>query len=94
MEAKDKLERLTEVVERIAETVVVTTETVERLSLQVEAITKQIQNQGNQVQQQNYQIFAISDALQALLDNQTRSQTQFNQLIEVLQDYLKSAQKG
>lgn len=94
MEVEDRLEKLTEVVERMAEAVVVTSETVEQLSLQVDAISKQIQAQGNQVQQQNYQVFAISDALQALIDNQARSQIQFNQLIEVLQDYLKSSKKG
>lgn len=40
------------------------------------------------MQQQSYQIFALSDSLQTLVDNQAESKKQVAQLIEALQDFV------
>jgi ABC-type transporter Mla subunit MlaD len=72
-----KSSRLETIVEQIGEAVLATTETIERLSDRVDALT-------NQVQQQGYQIFALSDAIQTLAENQESSLAQITQLTEVL----------
>ncbi|MGK7873486.1 MAG: hypothetical protein AB4426_09280 [Xenococcaceae cyanobacterium] len=47
-----------------------------------------MQHQGHQVQQQGYQIFVLSDAVQTLIDSQSESRAQLNQLTEVLQRFV------
>ena len=81
----DDLNRLVSIVECIGESVIATTETVERLAQRVDALAIQVQNQGHQVQQQSYQIFALSDALQTLLDSQSESKAQLDQLTDALE---------
>lgn len=88
MEVKDDLSRLTSIVAQIGEAVIATTETVEKLAQKVDAIAVQLQTQSYHVQQQSYQIFALSDALQTLVDNQAESKKQVAQLIEALQDFV------
>ncbi|NJK50967.1 hypothetical protein HC931_25205 [Candidatus Gracilibacteria bacterium] len=81
----DEMTQLISVVEQIGEAVLATTETVERLAEKVDAIATTVQNQGQQVQQQSYQIFALSDALQAFLNNQSQSGAQIDRLTDVLE---------
>lgn len=73
-----KANRLETIVEQIGEAVLATTETIERLSNRVDALTSQVQQQG-------YQIFALSDAIQTLAENQDNSLEQLAQLTEALQ---------
>lgn len=73
-----KSNRLETIVEQIGEAVLATTETIERLSNRVDALTTQVQQQG-------YQIFALSDAIQTLAENQDNSLEQLAQLTEALQ---------
>lgn len=65
-------------VQQIAETVLTTTETVEKLCQQIDLLTKQVQQQG-------YQIFALSDAVQTLAENQDNSLDRLGKLTDTLQ---------
>jgi ABC-type transporter Mla subunit MlaD len=76
-----KSNRLETIVEQIGEAVLATTETIERLSNRVDALTTQVQQQG-------YQIFALSDAIQTLAENQDNSLEQLAQLTEALQSLI------
>lgn len=80
------LHHLEIIVGQIAEAVIATTETVERLAERVDTLATQVQTQG---QQQSYQIFALSEALQTLVDSQNESKQQIAQLTEILQDFVK-----
>ena len=71
-------DNLEAVVLRIGEAVLATTETVDKLALQVDTLT-------TQVQQQNYQLFALSDSVQMLIENQENATERLKQLIETLQ---------
>lgn len=79
------LQRLEMIVEKMAEAVISTTETVERLAEKVEALATQLQTQG---QQQSYQIFALSEALQTLVDSQTESREQIDKLAQLLHSFV------
>ena len=83
-----RFNRLESIVEQIGEAVIASTETVERLAQRVDALVVEVQNQGHQVQQQGYQIFALSDALQTLVDSQSESKIQLTQLTESLRLFL------
>lgn len=80
------LQQLEIIVGKIGEAVIATTETVERLAEKVEALAIQVQNQG---QQQSYQIFALTEALQTLVDTQTESKEQLDKLTETLRIFVK-----
>lgn len=69
--------RLEEIVEQIGEAVIATTETVERLATRVDSL-------ANQVQQQGYQIFALSDSVQTLAENQDNALERLAQLTDAL----------
>jgi ABC-type transporter Mla subunit MlaD len=78
--------QLESIVQQIGEAVLATTETVDQLCQQVDALTKQVQQQG-------YQIFALSDAVQTLAENQDgalerldRLTTTLQRLVEVIED--------
>jgi ABC-type transporter Mla subunit MlaD len=73
-----KLNRLESIVQQIGEAVLVTTETVDHLAQRVDAL-------AHQVQQQGYQIFALSDAVQTLAENQDNALERLGQLTETLQ---------
>lgn len=75
-----KTEQLELILERMGETVLATTETVERLAERIETLAEQVQNQEHHIQQQGYQIFALSESLQTLVDSQTESREQLTQL--------------
>ncbi len=62
----------------MGEAVIATTETVDRLASQLDALTKQVQQQG-------YQIFALSDAVQTLAENQDGALERIQQLTTVLE---------
>ncbi|NJL86893.1 MAG: hypothetical protein HC886_14510 [Leptolyngbyaceae cyanobacterium SM1_1_3] len=66
-----------QVIQKIGETVLAGTETINRLAERVDAIAQQTQQQG-------YQIFALTDAIQALVENQDRSLARLDQLTETL----------
>lgn len=74
-----KLDRLEKIVEQIGEAVIATTETVECVSKQVDALTHQVQQQG-------YQIFALSDAVQTLAENQEAAMVRLDKLTDTLQN--------
>lgn len=86
MEAR--LSRLESIVEQMAEAVIATTETIDRLTDRIDALTTQLEEQGQQVQQQRYQIFALSDAVQTLAENQDESLAQLTQLTAVVQSLM------
>jgi ABC-type transporter Mla subunit MlaD len=90
MEVRDELSRLTAIVAQMGEAAIATSETVEKLAQKVDAIALQLQTQGHHVQQQSYQIFALGDALQTLIDGQTESKKQVDRLIEALQEFVSS----
>lgn len=66
------------VVEQIGEAVLATTETVDRFADRVDALVSQVQQQG-------YQIFALSDAIQALTETQSESLKRLDRLTAVLE---------
>ncbi|MGK7914176.1 MAG: hypothetical protein AB4038_01300 [Prochloraceae cyanobacterium] len=86
--AEYRFSRLEAIVEQIGEAVIATTETVERLGERVDALAIQVQHQANQVQQQGYQVFALSDALETLVENQSDSKSQLNELTEALHNFI------
>lgn len=75
MEVQNHLEA---VVEQIGEAVLATTETVDRFADRVDALVSQVQQQG-------YQIFALSDAIQALTETQSESLKRLDRLTAVLE---------
>ncbi|MBE9125157.1 hypothetical protein IQ257_07635 [Coleofasciculus sp. LEGE 07092] len=85
MAVEARLCRLESIVGQIGEAVLATTETIERLADRVDALAVQVQHQGHQVQQQGYQLFALSDAVQTLAENQNESLEQLGQLTVTLQ---------
>jgi ABC-type transporter Mla subunit MlaD len=93
MEVNDELSRLTLIVEQIGLAVLATTDTVEKLAQRLDDLATQVQNEGHHIQQQNYQIFALSDSLQTLVDSQMESKKQTEQLIEVLTNFLIALNK-
>lgn len=70
--------RLESLVQEIGEALLVTTETVEKLSSNVDGLAKQVQQQG-------LQIFALSDALQTMVENQDATLVQLKQVTDALQ---------
>lgn len=70
--------RLESVVQQIGEAVLATTETVDQLSGHIDALAKQVQQQG-------YQIFALSDAVQTLTENQDAALERLGKLTETLE---------
>ncbi|MGJ3251503.1 MAG: hypothetical protein ACFE0J_10275 [Elainellaceae cyanobacterium] len=74
-----RLDRLEKIVEQIGEAVIATTETVECVSKQVDVLTHQVQQQG-------YQIFALSDAVQTLAENQEAAIVRLDKLTDTLQN--------
>ncbi|WP_446418452.1 hypothetical protein [Coleofasciculus sp.] len=80
-----RISRLESIVGQIGEAVLATTETIDRLGKRVDALAVQVQHQGHQVQQQGYQLFALSDAVQTLAENQNESLAELGQLTETLQ---------
>jgi ABC-type transporter Mla subunit MlaD len=86
--AEMRFRRLESIVEKIGESVIATTETVERMATRVDALAVQIQHQAHQVQQQGYQIFALTDELKTLIDNQGESRKDLQQLTTALQNLI------
>lgn len=87
MEVETKVNRLESIVERIGEAAIAATETVERLSDRVDALAINVQQQG-------YQIFALSDAIQALAENQDASLKEIKQLTQTLQRLVTLLEEG
>lgn len=65
-------------VREIGEAVLATTETVDQLTGHMDALSKQVQQQG-------YQIFALSDTVQTLAENQDATLERLAQLTDTLQ---------
>jgi uncharacterized protein YoxC len=74
-----KANHLEDVVLQIGEAVLATAETVDQLAGQVNTLSSQVQQQG-------YQIFALSNAVQTLAENQDITLERLRQLTETLQD--------
>lgn len=70
--------RLESIVAQIGEAVLASTDTIERLSDRVDSLAVQVQQQG-------YQIFALSDVVQNLAENQENTLEKLTQLTETLQ---------
>ncbi len=81
----NNLERLIKTVADMGEAAIATSETVEKLAFRLDELAQQMQRQEHQIQQQGYQIFALSEALQILIDSQTESREQLNTLTELIQ---------
>jgi len=69
---------LESLVREIGEAVLATTETVEQLTGHLDTLSKQVQQQG-------YQIFALSDTVQTLAENQDATLERLAQLTDTLQ---------
>ncbi len=78
---------LESIVQQIGEAVLTTTETVEQLSGTIDALAKQVQQQG-------YQIFALSDAVQTIAENQDATLDRLGQLTETLQRLVAAIEDG
>lgn len=65
-------------VREIGEAVLATAETVDQLTGHMDALSKQVQQQG-------YQIFALSDTVQTLAENQDATLERLAQLTDTLQ---------
>lgn len=74
-----KANHLEDVVLQIGEAVLATAETVDQLAGQVNTLSSQVQQQG-------YQIFALSNAVQTLAENQDITLERLRQLTETLQN--------
>jgi ABC-type transporter Mla subunit MlaD len=94
MEVKEELSRLTLIVEQIGLAVLATTDTVEKLANRLDDLAIQVENEGHHIQQQSYQIFALSDSLQTLINSQMESKKQTEQLVDVLGDFLITLNKN
>jgi methyl-accepting chemotaxis protein len=90
----NEIQRLEAVVLQIGEAVLATTETVERLVERVDAIAIQVENQGQQVQQQTYQIFTLSETLQALINNQVTANKKLEDMTNSLKDLVEILKKN
>ena len=75
------------IVQQVGEAVLTTTETVEQLSGTIDALAKQVQQQG-------YQIFALSDAVQTIAENQDATLERLGQLTETLQRLVAAIEDG
>ncbi len=75
------------IVQQVGEAVLTTTETVEQLSGTIDALAKQVQQQG-------YQIFALSDAVQTIAENQDATLERLGQLTETLQSLVAAIEDG
>jgi len=71
-------EAIISIVQQIGEAVLATTDTVDRLAARVDGL-------ADQVQQQGYQLFALSDAVQAIADAQTESFQRLDRLTHALE---------
>ncbi len=87
-----RFRRLESIVAQMGGAVLASAETVERMAKRVDALATQVQHQGHQIQQQGeqiqqqgYQVFALSEAVQNLVDHQAESKVQLNQLTNTLQ---------
>jgi ABC-type transporter Mla subunit MlaD len=69
--------RIEEILQQMGEAVIATTETVERLAVRVDSL-------AHQVQQQGYQIFALSDSVQTLAENQDNALEHLAHLTDAL----------
>ncbi len=78
---------LESIVQQVGEAVLTTTETVEQLSGTIDALAKQVQQQG-------YQIFALSDAVQTIAENQDATLERLGQLTETLQRLVAAIEDG
>lgn len=90
MDYSERLERLEAIVEQTALAVLATTEVVERMGERIDFLSLQVQQQGQQFQQQGYQVYAITDAVQTLTDNQADSSRQLNELMITLSHLAKA----
>ncbi len=77
MDAQDRPE-LESIVLQIGEAMLTTIETVDRLSQRVDTL-------ADQVQQQGYQVFALTDAVQTLIETQNESLKRLDRLTDVLE---------
>ena len=88
IDPQERFARLEEIVEYIGEAVIAATDTVEHLAQRVDSLAVLIQDQAEQVQQQGYQVFALSDAIETLVQSQSDSQSQIEQLTEALHNFV------
>ncbi len=89
-ETGERLDRLAVIVEQTALAVLATTEVVERMGERIDFLSIQVQQQGQQFQQQGYQVYAITDAVQTLTENQADSSRQLNELMITLSHLAKA----
>ena len=87
----EQLQRLEAIVVQIGEAVVASANTVENLAIQIKAIANYLQQQEQQIQQQGYQLFALSETLQTLIDGQKASAQQINQLHQTVQTLINNS---
>ncbi|MDJ0713403.1 MAG: hypothetical protein QNJ54_04175 [Prochloraceae cyanobacterium] len=83
-----RYDRLEEIVEQMGEAVIATTQTVERLAERIDTLAIVVQDQTDRLQQQGYQVFALSEALEALVENQSDSKSQIKELTEALRSFV------
>ncbi len=97
IDPQERFARLEEIVEYMGEAVIATTETVEHLAQKVDNLAVLLEDKAEQVQQQGYQVFALGDAIETLVQSQSESQSQIEQLTEALHNFviaIKSVNKS
>jgi chromosome segregation ATPase len=81
--------RLESILEEMGEAVITATQTVECLAERLDSLTIKMEQQEEQIKQQGYQIFALSESLQTLVEINSESSEEMRQLIAVLKSLLK-----
>ncbi|GBF82427.1 hypothetical protein [Aphanothece sacrum] len=79
------LDLLESIIERIGESVIASNDTVEKFAHSMNTLSEKIQQQEYQIEQQGYQIFALTETIQTLVDSQVESREQLNQVTSLLQ---------
>ncbi len=88
IDPEERFARLEEIVEYMGEAIIATTDTVENLAHRVDNLALLLEEQAEQVQQQGYQVFALNDAIETLVQSQSDSQAQIEQLTEALHSFV------
>lgn len=78
--------QLEPIVQQIGEAVLASIETVDRLSERMDALALQVQQQG-------YQIFALSDAVQTLVEAQNGAFQRLDRLTDVLEQLVTAIEQ-
>ena len=83
-----RVERLEIICEHIGEAVISASETVEHLSSKINALVEQMEQEQEKTSQQGYQILALSESLQTLVEINTESTIRVQKLTSAIENLL------